>query len=34
MAMTTADSGEDERMIAIAKLAYGRGAYGYAFFED
>jgi acyl-CoA dehydrogenase family member 9 len=25
---------DDERMIAIAKLAYRRGAYGYAFFED
>jgi acyl-CoA dehydrogenase family member 9 len=25
---------DDERMTAIAKLAYRRGAYGYAFFED
>jgi acyl-CoA dehydrogenase family protein 9 len=25
---------DDERMVAIAKLAYKRGAYGYAFFED
>jgi acyl-CoA dehydrogenase family protein 9 len=25
---------DDERMIAIAKLAYKRGEYGYAFFED
>ena len=25
---------DDERMIAIAKLAYRRGEYGYAFFED
>ncbi len=25
---------DDERMTAIAKLAYKRGAYGYAFFED
>jgi acyl-CoA dehydrogenase family member 9 len=25
---------DDERMIAIAKLAYRRGDYGYAFFED
>jgi hypothetical protein len=24
----------DERMVAVAKLAYRRGAYGYAFFED
>jgi benzaldehyde dehydrogenase (NAD) len=24
----------DERMVAIAKLAYRRGAYGYAFFQD
>jgi acyl-CoA dehydrogenase family member 9 len=23
-----------ERMVAIAKLAYQRGDYGYAFFED
>jgi acyl-CoA dehydrogenase family member 9 len=25
---------DDERMVAIAKLAYKRGSYGYAFFED
>ena len=25
---------DDERMTAIAKLAYKRGAYGYALFED
>ncbi|MBA2506454.1 MAG: acyl-CoA dehydrogenase family protein [Thermoleophilaceae bacterium] len=25
---------DDERMIAISKLAYKRGEYGYAFFED
>jgi acyl-CoA dehydrogenase family protein 9 len=25
---------DDEEMVAIAKLAYKRGAYGYAFFED
>jgi alkylation response protein AidB-like acyl-CoA dehydrogenase len=25
---------DDERMVAIAKLAYKRGEYGYAFFED
>jgi acyl-CoA dehydrogenase family protein 9 len=25
---------DDDRMVAIAKLAYRRGAYGYAFFED
>ena len=25
---------DDERMAAIAKLAYKRGEYGYAFFED
>ncbi len=28
------ESNDDERMTAIAKLAYRRGAYGYAFFED
>ena len=28
------ESNDDERMIAIAKLAYKRGEYGYAFFED
>jgi acyl-CoA dehydrogenase family protein 9 len=25
---------DDERVIAIAKLAYKRGSYGYAFFDD
>jgi hypothetical protein len=25
---------DDERASAIAKLAYKRGEYGYAFFED
>jgi acyl-CoA dehydrogenase family protein 9 len=28
------EQNDDERMVAIAKLAYQRGAYGYAFFED
>jgi acyl-CoA dehydrogenase family protein 9 len=28
------ESNDDERMSAIAKLAYKRGAYGYALFED
>ena len=28
------EENDDERMTAIAKLAYRRGAYGYAFFED
>jgi acyl-CoA dehydrogenase family protein 9 len=28
------ESNDDERMTAIAKLAYRRGAYGYALFED
>src|SRR3954468_24062914 len=28
------DSNDDERMTAIAKLAYKRGSYGYALFED
>ena len=28
------DHNDDERMTAIAKLAYKRGEYGYAFFED
>ena len=28
------ESNDDERMAAIAKLAYKRGAYGYALFED
>jgi acyl-CoA dehydrogenase family protein 9 len=29
-----AESNDDERMTAIAKLAYKRGSYGYALFED
>ena len=28
------ESNDDDRMTAIAKLAYKRGDYGYAFFED
>jgi acyl-CoA dehydrogenase family protein 9 len=28
------ESNDDERISALAKLAYRRGAYGYAFFED
>jgi len=28
------ESNDDERMTAIAKLAYKRGSYGYALFED
>jgi acyl-CoA dehydrogenase family protein 9 len=28
------EDNDDERMIAIAKLAYKRGEYGYALFED
>jgi acyl-CoA dehydrogenase family protein 9 len=28
------DDNDDERMVAIAKLAYKRGEYGYALFED
>jgi acyl-CoA dehydrogenase family member 9 len=28
------ESNDDERMAAIAKLAYKRGEYGYAFFDD
>jgi acyl-CoA dehydrogenase family protein 9 len=28
------ESNDDDRMVAIARLAYRRGAYGYAFFED
>jgi acyl-CoA dehydrogenase family protein 9 len=27
------ESNDDERMTAIAKLAYKRGEYGYAFFD-
>jgi acyl-CoA dehydrogenase family member 9 len=33
-ALDQIESNDDERMVAIAKLAYKRGAYGYAFFED
>jgi acyl-CoA dehydrogenase family protein 9 len=28
------ESNDDERMTAIAKLAYKRGEYGYALFDD
>ncbi|HEY7122265.1 MAG TPA: hypothetical protein VH329_06865, partial [Solirubrobacterales bacterium] len=28
------ESNDDERMTALAKLAYRRGSYGYALFED
>jgi hypothetical protein len=28
------ESNDDERMVAIAKLALKRGEYGYALFED
>jgi acyl-CoA dehydrogenase family protein 9 len=28
------ESNDDERVVAIAKLAYKRGSYGYAFFDD
>jgi len=28
------ETNDDERMTAIAKLAYKRGSYGYALFED
>jgi hypothetical protein len=28
------ESNDDDRMSAIAKLAYKRGSYGYALFED
>jgi alkylation response protein AidB-like acyl-CoA dehydrogenase len=30
----TIESNDDERVVAIAKLAYKRGSYGYAFFDD
>jgi acyl-CoA dehydrogenase family protein 9 len=33
-ALDHVEQNDDERMIAIAKLAYKRGEYGYAFFED
>jgi len=28
------ESNDDDRMHSIARLAYGRGAYGYALFDD
>jgi len=28
------ESNDDERVVAIAKLAYKRGPYSYAFFDD
>jgi acyl-CoA dehydrogenase family protein 9 len=28
------DHNDDERVVAISKLAYKRGSYGYAFFDD
>jgi acyl-CoA dehydrogenase family member 9 len=34
LALDQIERNDDERMIAIAKLAYKRGEYGYAFFED
>ncbi len=34
LALDQVERNDDERMIAIAKLAYKRGEYGYAFFED
>jgi acyl-CoA dehydrogenase family member 9 len=34
LALDQVESNDDERMVAIAKLAYKRGEYGYAFFED
>ena len=34
MELRKVESNDDERMSAIAKLAYKRGAYGYALFED
>jgi acyl-CoA dehydrogenase family protein 9 len=34
LALDQIESNDDERMVAIAKLAYRRGEYGYAFFED
>jgi acyl-CoA dehydrogenase family protein 9 len=33
-ALDQIESNDDERMVAIAKLAYQRGEYGYAFFDD
>ena len=34
LALDQVEQNDDERMIAIAKLAYKPGEYGYAFFED
>ena len=34
VALDQIESNDDDRMVAIAKLAYKRGEYGYAFFED
>jgi acyl-CoA dehydrogenase family member 9 len=34
LALDQIEENDDERMVAIAKLAYKRGEYGYAFFED
>jgi acyl-CoA dehydrogenase family protein 9 len=34
LALDQIETNDDERMVAIAKLAYRRGEYGYAFFED
>jgi acyl-CoA dehydrogenase family protein 9 len=33
-ALDQIESNDDDRMVAIAKLAYKRGEYGYAFFDD
>ncbi|MFN2617048.1 MAG: acyl-CoA dehydrogenase family protein [Thermoleophilaceae bacterium] len=33
-ALDQVERNDDERMVAIAKLAYKRGEYGYSFFED
>jgi acyl-CoA dehydrogenase family protein 9 len=33
-ALDQVEQNDDERMVAIAKLAYKRGEYGYAFFDD
>jgi acyl-CoA dehydrogenase family protein 9 len=33
-ALDQVEHNDDERMVSIAKLAYKRGGYGYAFFED
>jgi acyl-CoA dehydrogenase family protein 9 len=34
LALDQVETNDDERVVAIAKLAYRRGEYGYAFFED